>query len=539
MTVYELMANLAIVALVLTVILGLLFSRLAHARNHLAGSQGGFLRQWKTVNAVDWERFAKKKSVALTWFLQYFMGSLLLFSGFVKAADPLGTVYKMKDYFDVFAQQAFPFTDFLKENVYLFSIIMLVLELALGIYFILGMRGKWNSVLWVNLMLMLFFTFLTGFNYYTGYVPQGENFFNFEVWGKFQETNIRITDCGCFGDFMKLAPIETFLKDVFLSAAALFLLVKAANFRTILGVGKPLLVATSFVLIPIQIIAYLVYAPVRYLYTSSKSPSYKKARSEKDRETTLTRSPFALYIFVLILDVLLFCFCLSNYLWGLPVVDFRPFHEQANIREYIKQCDDNKDKFLTDLVYRDLSATDSSERLMIPSDSLGNYDFRETVVVNGDTVPRLKYVESKTKLVKKGCYSIAQEFGMEGDESPTQMAFKDIRNNDGTYLVTVSVDMEVAKESDFERLNALVKAAKTAGEIDKFYGFYQISRKKNVNPNTEEDLNSISWFQYDDKLLKTIIRANPGLLLIKDGVVLKKWHNSSIPTYEGIKPYLN
>ena len=66
-------------------------------------------------------------------------------------------------------------------------------------------------------LLVAFFTVLTGFTYLTGFVPDGSNFFDFGSWvGVHNENNMKVKDCGCFGDFIKLKPKTSFLKDVFL-----------------------------------------------------------------------------------------------------------------------------------------------------------------------------------------------------------------------------------------------------------------------------------------------------------------------------------
>ena len=186
MTVYTLFLYIGIVAIALTATIGVGHSKLKeHAVIH-----------------------------PFKWFVQYFMGSLLIFSGLVKGVDPLGTAYKMQDYFTEFAAQGLPYMDIMHENALPFSLFMLVLELVLGTCLVLGLGQRKTT--WVNLTMMLFFTFLTGFNYLTGYTSKSEqvNILHFAMWENFSDANIRITDCGCFGDFLKLLPIETFIKDI-------------------------------------------------------------------------------------------------------------------------------------------------------------------------------------------------------------------------------------------------------------------------------------------------------------------------------------
>ena len=149
-------------------------------------------------------------------YLQNFTGALFIFSGWVKAIDPLGTAYKMEQYFAEF-ESTFQDTWFsflaplfpqLSEYSASFSVFMIVLEIVLGVMLLVGMWRKFTA--WTFFLIVAFFTFLTGFTYLTGYVPEGVNFFQFGKWGEYVSTNMKVTDCGCFGDFLKLEPRVSF-----------------------------------------------------------------------------------------------------------------------------------------------------------------------------------------------------------------------------------------------------------------------------------------------------------------------------------------
>ncbi|NNE14998.1 MAG: DoxX family membrane protein, partial [Saprospiraceae bacterium] len=124
----------------------------------------------------------------LMTFLQNYCGVLFIFSGWVKAVDPLGTAYKMEQYFDEFYTTFEPtwfgfiapiFPVFSKYAIW-FSVFMIIFEIVLGIMLLIGAKPKITS--WAFLILVAFFTVLTGFTYLTGYVPGDANFFQFGSW---------------------------------------------------------------------------------------------------------------------------------------------------------------------------------------------------------------------------------------------------------------------------------------------------------------------------------------------------------------------
>ena len=143
--------------------------------------------------------------------IRIFVGLLFIFSGLVKANDPLGTAYKMEEYFEVWTADLATSTFFLKNaltNLFHFlndhtlflSVTMNAFEIIAGAALLLGWRMKLFS--WLLLLLMVFFTILTGYTYRTG----------------------RPTNCGCFGDCIKITPEYSFYKDVLLSILILVLL---------------------------------------------------------------------------------------------------------------------------------------------------------------------------------------------------------------------------------------------------------------------------------------------------------------------------
>lgn len=125
-------------------------------------------------------------------FSRFFVGGLFIFSGLIKLNDPIGTEIKMEEYFQVFAEDFGAFFKIFIPYSLEIGMILIVLEIVLGVAVLLFY--KMNLTTKVLLGLMIFFTFLT---FYSAY-------FN------------KVTDCGCFGDAIKLTPWESFWKDIIL-----------------------------------------------------------------------------------------------------------------------------------------------------------------------------------------------------------------------------------------------------------------------------------------------------------------------------------
>lgn len=132
-------------------------------------------------------------------FSRFFVGGLFIFSGLIKLNDPVGTEIKMHEYFEVFATDFGSFFNLFIPWSLEISMAMIILELMLGVAVLLFFRMEITTK--VLLALLTFFTFLT---FYSAY-------FN------------KVTDCGCFGDAIKLTPWESFSKDIILMVFTLHL----------------------------------------------------------------------------------------------------------------------------------------------------------------------------------------------------------------------------------------------------------------------------------------------------------------------------
>src|SRR3982750_2237112 len=112
------------------------------------------------------------------------VGVLFIFSGLVKANDPLGLSYKMQEFFELWGMARF------NSWTLTMSVLMNAFEIIAGVALLLGWRIRLFS--WLLLLLIIFFTFLTGYAYFSG----------------------KFKNCGCFGDCLPISAKESFLKDI-------------------------------------------------------------------------------------------------------------------------------------------------------------------------------------------------------------------------------------------------------------------------------------------------------------------------------------
>ena len=170
----------------------------------------------------------------LDQFSRFFVGGLFIFSGLIKINDPIGTQIKMEEYFEVFAQDFGSFFHAFIPWSLEIGMIMIVLELALGAAILIFYRMRITS--WVLLGLMVFFTFLT---FYSAY-------FN------------KVTDCGCFGDAIKLTPWESFWKDIILMVFVLHLFWYRKGYTASLRSREGLAVVVATALLSIFLGVYAI-----------------------------------------------------------------------------------------------------------------------------------------------------------------------------------------------------------------------------------------------------------------------------------------
>lgn len=170
---------------------------------------------------------------------RFFVGVLFLISGFVKIVDPTGTAIKLEEYFYVFAQDL-PFLAGFFESLVpasmFFSFLLTILEIVLAVALFGLVRVRLTII--GLLVIIVCFTFLTGYSAILD----------------------RVTDCGCFGDAVKLTPTESFLKDIILSFFIGILFLYRKNFK------EPLKIKTQWLVISIAAIVSFAFGYYNYAH---------------------------------------------------------------------------------------------------------------------------------------------------------------------------------------------------------------------------------------------------------------------------------
>jgi uncharacterized membrane protein YphA (DoxX/SURF4 family) len=380
----------------------------------------------------------------IIYLFRLLIGGFFIFSGYVKAVDPMGTGFKMQEYFEVFTEYLpalSPLWDLCAHFALPISVFMIVGEMALGIMLILGVLP--TLTLWGYALLIGFFTILTGFSAYTN----------------------KVTDCGCFGDFLKLKPIETFGKDVILCALVLLLIAGRKHIVTFFNNKLALAITGIFTLACLG-------------------------------------------------------FSLRN-IWDEPIADFRPYKVGANICEGKKTegLDQGETQIFYTLVKQGTKETKEVESKQYLSQKL--YEDKTWEI---DKEKTRKVVVREAQLPKIKDFAIHTPDGI--DITDTFLA------RQGYQFIVSCYDMDKADKEGFKRIAALLREA--AQDNVPAIGVTNAELTK-IAPLSE---GIYTFYSLDATPTKTMIRANPGLVLVKDCVVEGKWNSNHLPAWQSLKEQL-
>lgn len=354
---------------------------------------------------------------------RFLLAVTFIFSGFVKAVDPLGFQYKIQDYLAAFGLASM-LPSFLPL---LLAIVLAAIEFSVGIFFFFGIRKSTSTIL--ALLLMIVMTPLT----------------------LYLAIANPVSDCGCFGDAWVLTNWETFGKNVVLLIAAV------SVFRW-----------KAFIL--------------RFI-------------------TRKTEWVASLY-------TILFVFALSFYcLMHLPILDFRPYKVGKNILEGMTIPDGAKPN-----VYESIFTLEKNGQKK--EFTLENYP---------DST--WKFIETRTVLKEKGYEPLIHDFSLTEQSTGEDITENVLTDMNYTFLL-VAHRIEEADDSNIDLINEVYDYS-----VEHGYGFYCLTSSPDEQIEQWRDKTGAEYpfCLVDDITLKTIIRSNPGLMLIKNGTILNKWGDADLP----------
>jgi len=355
------------------------------------------------------------------------VGILFIISGFIKANDPLGFSYKLKEYFEVLHMP------WLGPAALAFAIVICAIEIGLGVALLLGAKMKFTA--WSLLLMILFFTWLTFYSWY----------FN------------KVTDCGCFGDALHLKPFQSFMKDIVLLVLILFIFIRRNDIHPLFSDR------TSTVLAYVGFVASLCFSIYCYMH--------------------------------------------------LPVIDFRPYAIGKNIRQGM-QLPPNAVKDSVTMVF--IYEKDGKQIELSP----------EQIKTIDSTY---KFVDRKDKLIREGDHPAIHDFSIVSTDG-TDIT-DDVLNLDQVFLL-VAYDIRKSNEKIQSKINDFVSLAQQKGV--EFIGLTGSSPKE-VDAFRHEHNSMFEYYRCDETALKTMIRSNPGLMLLKKGTVTAMWHYNDFPTFDEVK----
>lgn len=365
------------------------------------------------------------------------VGVLFIFSGLIKANDPLGFSYKLDEYFEILHM---PF--FIPLSAYM-AMFICIFEIVLGVMVLLGSYMRLAT--WLLLLMILFFTWLTGYSAITG----------------------KVTECGCFGDAIKLTPWQSFYKDLVL----------------------------------------LVLILVLFFYRDRIAPLFNK----RTNDTLLIGATLLTTIFTF------YCFLY------LPVKDFRAYAVGNDIRQQMSvPPGGKKDSSVTYLIYKDKTTGNEAPFTM------DNLPWQDSV-----WMAKNEFVKQETKVIVEGDKPKITDFSIWDDNKADVTAA--LLDTPVYKLWVISYDLNKANKEAFKEISELAKQAEQNGVM--VYGL--TSTPYEITDPFRHEVNAAFPFYYSDLVvLKTIIRSNPGLVLLHGSKVLAMWPHRSTPSIDELKKHM-
>ncbi len=475
------------------------------------------------------------------------VGSLFIVSGLIKANDTLGFSYKLEEYFEngalafrirnMFGWDSFSL-EFLMEHALMLAIIMCALEIILGFSLLFGTRIKITTYSLLGLTVLFFFltlhtatcdptatynqntTLSVGTPEYDRMMTRIEegNVIDIieesEQEATFQEQlSVQcVTDCGCFGDAMKgslgrsLTPWESFNKDLILMILLIpvFLQRKKLKYNNLRE--DAIILIPAFALVGFYSWVFGWYFPL--IFTLIGFAGYFALKP-------LVKSVYKQFFPIIYVAIISGVFIYYTYS-HLPVKDYRAYAVGKNIPEQMVLPEGAQPDVYENIFYYKNKTTGKVEEFTesnYPWDN-DNYEFSDR----------------QTKLIVAGDHPAITDFTMIGEDGNDYA--QDYLSEPGYLFVVVAYDLNKTNLQSYKKINTFVDQCNTEGH-------YVIGLTASLQSDVEKLRNeqnvSLDFFSCDAITLKTILRANPGILLLKEGTILAKWNVNQLPDYKIVK----
>lgn len=359
------------------------------------------------------------------------VGVLFIISGFIKANDTIGFSYKLEEYFEVFHMP------FFAEYAVPMAMFICIFEIMVGVALLVGAYSKLNATL--LLVMILFFTWLTGYSAITG----------------------KVTDCGCFGDAIKLKPVESFMKDV--------------------------------VLLVLILVIFFGYQHIKPLFNKTVQ---------------------SIWLFVALLVTTFFTF--YTYMF-LPKIDFLPYKKGNDIAAL--------------MAIPPGAPVDEYEMIFIYEKDGKNIELGMNELDQIDST--YKFIDRKDKLIKQGFKPPIHDFKLY-DASGAEYT-DSLLKSPGYKMVLVQTKIEKSRTGIEPQVRQLASDWQAAG-----YPFWALtsSSLQDVEVYRHENQFAFVYYNMDATPLKSMVRSNPGLVLLNGSTVVKKWSAYNLPSFETVKKYM-
>ena len=362
----------------------------------------------------------ENKLKILTWLLRLAVGALFIFSGFVKAIDPWGTIYKVQDYLAAMEIN-------LWDNLILTAVFGLcATEFIVGVFLITGCLRRSTPI--AAFIIMLFMTPLS-------------------LWVALKDP---VPDCGCFGDVIIISNWSTFYKNLLIVVGTIYL--------------------------------------IRF-----------------NKRTTWLITPALQWIMLLSSIIFVFAIELFGYNFQ-PLLDFRKYPKGVNLISEVQEMNESE--------YRFIYKKGQEEKIIGENDDLPTEE-------DGWTFVRREKISEDKNADEFHDVTNFRIWSKDGDEDMTEDALANYKE----LIMLMIPDIKQVSPSTTWKLNAIYDWA-----TEKGIGMIGIVAGSIEEINDWDDLAMPSYEVYsaDDTQIKEIVRGNPAIVFLEEGVIKGKTMLSAV-----------